>query len=220
MRITVVITWMSRYHVCMPINWIWASSVWWVHRFFMKVRSSAKRSKSGLSSWWGATIVAAIVVEADEEDVPTRAGDGSVDEAPCIPPLLFPFSSSTPPSLPGPLLLLLCCPDPRSTGPSKPSTSDGALDDRRSSAPTEPWNCCSLAQPRHHFPPVSEVVISWSLYFGVLYIRLNYLVVPVKVLQLLKDTKTDQEDKYAFVRRLNPQSKCCTIHLLWWWGNF
>jgi hypothetical protein len=36
------------------------------------------------------------------------------------------------------LLLLLCCPDPRNTRPSKLSTSDGVLDDRRSSAPTEP----------------------------------------------------------------------------------
>jgi transaldolase len=30
--------------------------------------------------------------------------------------------------------------------------------------------------------------------------------VPVKVLQSLKDTKTDLEDKYAFVRRLDPSA--------------
>ncbi|CAM6024313.1 unnamed protein product [Sphagnum balticum] len=35
---------------------------------------------------------------------------------------------------------------------------------------------------------------------------LDYLVVPVKVLQSLKDTKTDLEDKYAFVRRLDPSA--------------
>jgi hypothetical protein len=51
-----------------------------------------------------------------------------------------------------------------------------------------------------------EVVLSWSLCFDVLYIRLDYLVVPVKVLQSLKDTKTDLEDKYAFVRRLDPSA--------------
>jgi transaldolase len=44
------------------------------------------------------------------------------------------------------------------------------------------------------------------LCFGVLYVRLDYLVVPVKVLQSLKDTKTDLEDKYAFVRRLDPSA--------------
>jgi hypothetical protein len=41
------------------------------------------------------------------------------------------------------------------------------------------------------------------LCFDVLYIRLDYLVVPVKVLQFLKDTKTYLEDKYAFGRWLN-----------------
>jgi transaldolase len=35
---------------------------------------------------------------------------------------------------------------------------------------------------------------------------LDYLVVPVKVLQSLKDTKTGLEDKYAFVRRLDPSA--------------
>jgi hypothetical protein len=44
-------------------------------------------------------IVVAAVVEADEEDVPTRAGNISVNEAPDILSLLFLFSSSPPPSL-------------------------------------------------------------------------------------------------------------------------
>jgi len=45
-------------------------------------------------------IVVVVVVEADEEDVPTRVGDSSVDEAPCILPFLFLFSSSPPPPSP------------------------------------------------------------------------------------------------------------------------
>jgi hypothetical protein len=43
-------------------------------------------------------ILVAAVVEADEEDVPTRAGNSSVNEAPDILSLLFLFSSSPPPS--------------------------------------------------------------------------------------------------------------------------
>ncbi len=78
---------------------------------------------------------AVTAVEADEEDVPARAGDGNVDEAPCIPPLLSLLLLLLLLLL-LPLLLLLCRPGPRSTGPAKPSTSDGALNDQRSFAPT------------------------------------------------------------------------------------
>jgi len=35
---------------------------------------------------------------------------------------------------------------------------------------------------------------------------LDYLIVPVKVLQSLKESKADLEDKYAFARRLSPPS--------------
>ncbi len=45
-------------------------------------------------------IVVVVVVEANEEDVPMRAGDNSIDEAPCISPLFFPFSSFPPPPSP------------------------------------------------------------------------------------------------------------------------
>lgn len=35
---------------------------------------------------------------------------------------------------------------------------------------------------------------------------LDYLIVPVKVLKSLKESKADLEDKYAFARRLSPST--------------
>lgn len=35
---------------------------------------------------------------------------------------------------------------------------------------------------------------------------LDYLIVPVKVLLSLKESKADLEDKYAFARRLSPST--------------
>jgi hypothetical protein len=88
--------------------------------------------------------------------------------------------------------------DHRSSRLATESSTTGEALHRRS-----PETATLSPGPRHQFPPVSEVVISRSLCFDVLYIRLDYLVVPVKVLQFLKDTKTYLEDKYAFGRWLN-----------------
>ncbi len=186
MHTTVVITWMSRYHVCMPINWIWASwCVWWVHFLFVFLnflhegqilgRAIQKRTlilmrchdSCSSSSWgiWGGCPHVRRRRQRRRSPLHTAAPF----------PFFFFFSSSSSSSSSF-FLLLLCCPYPRSTRPSKPSTTGEALH-RRS-----PETAALSPGPRHHFPPVSEVVISWSLCFDVLYIRLNYLVVPVKVL--------------------------------------
>jgi hypothetical protein len=158
MHTTVVITWMSRYHVCMPINWIWASlCVWWVHLLFVFLSFLHEGQILGQAIQKRTLILMSCHDSCSSSSWGRWGG---------CPHTRRQRQSTKPPAyrrsfslfllllllLLLPLLLLLCCPDPRSTRPSKPSTSDGALDDRRSSAPTEPWNCCSLARPSTPFP--------------------------------------------------------------------
>ncbi len=210
MHAPVVVTWMFRYHVCMPINWIWASlCVWWVHLLFVflsflhegQILGQAIQKRTLIlmrchdscssSSWgrWGVCPHARRRQQRRWSPLHTAA-----------PFPLFFFSSSSFSSR----FFFSCVVqtrgtlDHRSSRLATESSTTGEALHRRS-----PETATLSPGPRHQFPPVSEVVISRSLCFDVLYIRLDYLVVPVKVLQFLKDTKTYLEDKYAFGRWLN-----------------
>jgi hypothetical protein len=93
----------------------------------VEVRSSAKRSRSAQSSGGAipaaaAAAAAAADVEAADEDVPARIGDGSIEEAPCMPllpcrPFFFFFFQ---------IPLLLCCGDSLSGGELRPGPADGS----------------------------------------------------------------------------------------------
>ena len=68
------------------------------------------------------------------------------------------------------------------------------------------------------FNLTSEWVVLWC--------SLDYLVVPVKVLKSLQESKADLEDKYAFARRLSPSSAQAAtfsedeVNPHWWCSAF
>ncbi len=102
----------------------------------VEVRSSAKRSRSAVSS--GGAIVAAADVEAADEDVPARIGDGSIEEAPCMPLLpCRPFFSFFSFQIP----LLLCCGDSLEGGELRPGPADGSAGGAGAGAWMEEVSC-------------------------------------------------------------------------------